>query len=203
MTGVQPEGDRRRRTRRNGPGLRAAVVLGALALAPSSLLAACTDDGSGAADVTTTLGARPDLAEMVAALGCLETAPLDGLLAPIRGGAARDGTACDLPGNTGVHVFARAPLGDPDGQGWDLGGRIENIDRLVGTRPGSAGADAACPALVLVGTGYFVVGDDAEQIDRVGSLLGHVERPARPAAPMTSYLAPPCRADVSTADGGG
>jgi hypothetical protein len=112
-------------------------------------------------------------------LGCVDVSELDPIIAPIRGRGATGGISCKFDDET-IHVFARAPIGDPNAVGWDQGGTDENIGRLLG-------ADAVHPSCelgVLISDDVFVVGTSA---DRLADLGVPGDEPI-PVSPTVSYL---------------
>jgi hypothetical protein len=112
-------------------------------------------------------------------LGCEDVSELDSMLAPIRGRGATSGLSCEIDGET-VHIFARAPIGDPSAVGWEQGGTEENIRRLLG----ADGVDSTCELAVLISGDVFVVGASA---DRLADLGVPGEEPI-PVSPTVSYL---------------
>lgn len=171
------------------------MMLACSSVALLTAASACSsDDPSGLAEpTTTTLSQRADLEQITAAIGCTKTVEMDDLVAPIRGGAATAGVACDMPSGS-LHLFARAPKGDPDQQGAGMRGLTENIDRVLMT---TDAPDPTCPAEVVIGDSYFAVSDVPDSLAVLERIAGHVERSASPAAPMTSYLAPPCHTGLT------
>lgn len=147
--------------------------------------------GQGSTD-TTTPAEIATIEEIAEALGCSRTEDLNPhSVGPIAAGAATRGLSCDI-GEGGLHLFERAPAGDPEALGSERGGTVQHIlERLdAGSRTD------ACDAHALVGSTYFVVGNDPSLVDEVGDVAGGVERPREPAAPMTSYLVTPCTVGV-------
>jgi hypothetical protein len=97
-------------------GLAAVTILGSVAL-----LLGCRGSGGSDDDASTP--------EAVAdAAGCANITELDSMIAPIRGRAATRGISCDLDGE-GVHIFARAPIDESSGVGFNQGGTLDNIRR--------------------------------------------------------------------------
>lgn len=118
-------------------------------------------------------------AAMAESLGCEDVSELHSMLAPIRGRAATSGLSCEMDGDT-VHIFARAPIGDTSGVGWQQGGTEENIRRLLA----ADAVDPDCELAVLISDHVFVVGTTADQLTDLG-VPGHEPIPV---SPTVSYL---------------
>jgi hypothetical protein len=146
-------------------GLAAVAILGALAL-----LVGCGGSGATSADVSTP--------EAVAdATECANITELDPMIAPIRGKAATRGIRCDIDGEV-AHIFARAPIGDPSASGFEQGGTLDNIHRLLGA------GDSTCSLALLVNDDLFIVASS----DDVLSDLGVQGEPPTRVSPTVSYL---------------
>jgi hypothetical protein len=158
------------------------------------IASACSSEGpDDSTDPATTLPQNVDLDRIAAAIGCMQTADISEMVNPIRGGAATSGVACELPSGT-VHLFARAPRGDPAEGVRAMGGLTDNIDRVLMT---NEAPDPTCPAEVVIGESYFAVSDSPASLAVLEHIAGHVERSATPTAPMTSYLARPCHTGLN------
>lgn len=171
-------------------GIRRRMTVACSLVALLAVASACSsDDLDGSAEsTTTTLAENASLEQISAALGCTSTIKMGDLVFPIRGRAATAGVACDMPSGS-LHLFARAPAGDPEQPGAGMGGLTQNIDRVLMT---NEAPDPRCPAEVVIGESYFAVSDSPDSLAILERIAGHVERSASPTAPMTSYLAWPC-----------
>lgn len=99
--------------------------------------------GCGGSDTPNIDASTPE--SLAESLGCGDVSELDPMLAPIRGRGATRGISCEIDGET-IHVFARAPIGDPNAVGWGQGGTDENIRRLLG----ADAVDPSCKLAVLI-----------------------------------------------------
>lgn len=122
----------------------------------------------------------PTAADIAADLDCGDVRELAFENAPISGRAATGGVACSI-GDSEVHIFDRAPLGAGDGGA--RGGRLGNIDRLVGT------SGTGCLSL-LVGPTWFILANEEQILTGAESTLGGAERAIVRATPPASYVGP-------------
>src|SRR4029450_6208691 len=98
---------------------------------------------------------------LAGAAGCTNITELDPEIAPIRGQAATRGISCDLDGEV-VHIFARAPIGDPSAVGPRQGGTLDNIRRLLGA------GDSSCSLALLVSDDLFIVASSDDVLSDLG-----------------------------------
>jgi len=149
-------------------GLSAWLAVGLAAM----LAVGCGDSGDPDIDAST-----PEaLAE---SLRCEGVSELDSMIAPIRGDAATSGISCTIA-DEAIHIFARAPIGDPSAVGWEQGGTEENIRRLLEANF----VDPDCELAALISDHAFVVGTTEDQLTGLG-IPG--DEPI-PVSPRTSYL---------------
>jgi hypothetical protein len=139
-------------------------------------LAAVVIVSCGTSDADLDASSPQALAE---SLGCADISELDPMIAPIRGDAATSGISCTID-DEAIHIFARAPIGDSSGTGFEQGGTVENIRRLLEANF----VDPDCELAALISDHVFVVGTTADQLTRLG-IPG--DEPI-PVSPMTSYL---------------
>lgn len=130
--------------------------------------------GSGNTDIDA--GTPQALAE---SLGCEDVSELHSMFAPIRGAAATSGISCTIE-DEAIHIFARAPIEDSTATGFEQGGTVENIRRLLEANA----VDPGCELAALISDHVFVVGTTADQLTSLG-IPG--DEPIR-VSPTVSYL---------------
>lgn len=118
-------------------------------------------------------------AELADAVGCERVTPISELDAPIRGGAASEGAACETSAGE-IHIFRRAAEG-ADG---DFGGSERNIRFLVG-----ADTDAPCSWLLLDGD-WFLLAETEQAATTLASTLDVDAQQVVGASPTFSYIGP-------------
>lgn len=148
-----------------------------LIVALLAVLTSCSDD-DGQSDRTA--------AELADDIGCTEVQRIEYLDSPMRFGAASEGVDCQLR-DIELQVFVRAPAGDKDDPMYarSEGGSLENIDRTL--RPNDDGCTR-----VVIGDGWFVVGNSDPVLRVVAKRLGGSVRPVEPITPPASYYPPGC-----------
>ena len=146
-------------------GLAAVTILGVV-----GLLLGC-GGSSGSDEHVSTPEAVADAA------GCSNVTALDSMIAPIRGRGATRGISGDLDGEV-VHIFARAPIGDPSAVGFGQGGTLDNIRRLLGS------GDSSCSLALLVSNDLFIVASSEDVL----ADLGVQGEPLIRVSPTFSYL---------------
>ncbi len=165
-----------------------------LAILAMTFFVGCEDeqDKESAAQPTASESAE-DASALAARLGCSDVVPFDGLVGPIRAGAAASGVRCVLDGSS-VDVFERAPFGDGrPNQPYAVadGGSVENIERLTGAA--STAVPDACIAFLLIGERWFVVAQDQAAVDTAKGRLGGKVRDVKPLTTPVSYQLPGCQ----------
>lgn len=146
-----------------------------VALLLAGVAMACGDDGDNAST----------LEEFADQVECTDIADLDPMIAPIRGQAATQGISCTVNGEV-VHVFDRAPPGDPSAGSYaeQQGGSVENIRRLVGAEQ----PDPGCDVHLLISDDLFLLGSSENLVLDLAESAGLPIEPIEPASPTVSYL---------------
>jgi hypothetical protein len=163
-----------------GGSIWGGIVLGAGVV---SFLLGC-GAGSDDPDRSDQLAVDASSPEAIAeSTGCGHVSELDSMVSPIRGMAATRGIRCDIDGEV-LHVFARAPRGDPAAGSYaaQQGGSLENIYRTLG---GGELAQSSCSVALLVSDHVLVLG----RSEAVLSGLGIPGEGPVPVSPTVSYLA--------------